>query len=136
VKNIDEVSQDRLGAVQVNRALVILGEDHAHAGIDLLKVCVGHEPGWSVTRNLHGVGLRLRANRLILGAVVHEWVFGARAHLADKLDDQGAREALREGELQLISRVDHAINNDPILAEAVARGKCGEGFALHDKITV
>jgi hypothetical protein len=31
--------------------------------------------------------------------------------------------------------VDHAVDDDPILTQAVARGKCGEGFAPHDKFT-
>jgi len=98
-------------------------------------VCVRHEPCRATARHLHGVGLRLRANCLILDEVVQEWVAGARAHLADEFGDWGARQPLREGKLQLIARVDHAVDNNPILAQAVARGECGEGFALHDKTT-
>ena len=84
---------------------------------------------------MNGVGLRLRANRLILGKVMKEWIVGARTHLSDEFGDQGARQALREGEPQLVARVNDAVDDDPILAQAIARGNCGEGFALHDKIT-
>jgi len=61
---------------------------------------------------------------------------GARTYLPDKLDNQGTRKPLREGELQLVARVNYAVDDNPILAQAVARCNCGEGFALHDKITV
>ena len=119
----------------MNCAFFILCEDDTHAGVDRLEMCVGHEPGRAITRHLHGVRLWLRANCLILGEVVHEWIVSARAHLADELGDEGAPEPLREGELQLIARVNDAVDDDPILTETVARGNFGEGFALHDKIT-
>ena len=119
----------------MNCALVILGEYDARAAVNLLEVDVGYEPGGLTPRDLHCVGLRLRANRLILGKVMKERVVSARAHLADEFRDQGARKPLREGELQLVARVNDAVDDDPILAQAVARGDCGEGFALHDKIT-
>ena len=120
----------------MNCALVILGEYDARAAVNLLEVDVGYEPGGLAPTDLHRLGLRLRANRLILGEVMKERIVGARTHLADKFGDQGARQALREGELQLVARVDYAVDDNPILAQAVARGNCGEGFALHDEITV
>jgi len=90
----------------VNRARVILGEYEARAAVNLLEVDVRHKPGGSIPRNLHCLGLRLRANRLILGEVMHEWIVSARTHLSDEFRDKGARKPLREGELQLISHVD------------------------------
>ncbi|NCX50047.1 MAG: hypothetical protein EBW81_11305 [Gammaproteobacteria bacterium] len=120
----------------MNRALVIFGEYDARTALNLLKVDVCHKPGGLTPRDFHGVGLTLRANRLILGKVMKERIVGARTHLADELGNQSARQPLREGELQLVARVNDAVDDDPILAHAVARGNCGEGFALHDKITV
>ena len=119
----------------MNCARVILGEYDARAAVNLLEVDVRHKPGGLTPRDLHGVGLTLRANRLILGEVMKERIVSARAHLADEFRDQGARQALREGKLELVTRVNDAVDDDPILAQAVARGNCGEGFALRDKIT-
>ena len=109
----------------MNCVHVILCEYDARAALDLLEVDVGYEPGGLTSRDLYSLGLRLRANRLILGEVVQERVVSARAHLADEFRDQGARKPLREGELELVARVNDAVNDDPILAQAIARGNCG-----------
>lgn len=93
VKNINEVAQDCLGAVQVNCALVILGEYDERAAVNLLEVDVRHKPGGFIPRDLHCLGLRLRIDRLILGEVVQEWIVSARAHLPDELRDQGRAQA-------------------------------------------
>ena len=56
----------------MNRAFVILCEGDAQAGVNFLEVRVGLEPIQASIRHLLGIGLRLRANCLILGKVVHE----------------------------------------------------------------
>jgi len=67
---------------------------------------------------------------------MYKRVVGKCAHPPDKFGDQGTRQSLRKGELQLIACVDHTINDYSILSDAVARSNCGEGFTLHDKITI
>ena len=96
----------------MNCALVILGEYDARAAVNLLEVDVSYEPRILIPRDLHGVGLLLRANRLILGEVMKERIVGARTHLGDEFGNQGARQPLREGELQLVARVNEAVDDD------------------------
>ena len=120
----------------MNRLDLILGEDDARSTVNILEVDVRHKPGGLIPRNLQCLRLRLGTDRLILGEVVKEWIVGARAHLPDKLGDQGTRQPLREGKPQFIARVNDAVDKDPILAEAITRGNCGKCFALHDNITV
>lgn len=45
------------------------GKDDRQAGINFLKVCVGHKQGEAVANLLYGSRRQLFANRLILGAV-------------------------------------------------------------------